>query len=67
MQVKHFCFLLKGGHSLLLNGEDISSIEDIRKWTVNDVFNFIISLPGCSDCAQVIMNINHIYHTCLDL
>ncbi|KYO34083.1 sterile alpha motif domain-containing protein 7 [Alligator mississippiensis] len=42
-----------GGHSLLLNGEDISSIEDIRKWTVNDVFNFIISLPGCSDCAQL--------------
>uniref|UniRef100_A0A7M4ES50 Sterile alpha motif domain containing 7 n=1 Tax=Crocodylus porosus TaxID=8502 RepID=A0A7M4ES50_CROPO len=48
-----FLFLLKGGHSLILNGDDISSVEDIRKWTVNDVFSFIISLPGCSDCAQL--------------
>uniref|UniRef100_A0A672UXF4 Sterile alpha motif domain containing 7 n=1 Tax=Strigops habroptila TaxID=2489341 RepID=A0A672UXF4_STRHB len=40
-------------HGLILNGEDISSTEDIRKWTVDDVYNFIISLPGCSDYAQI--------------
>uniref|UniRef100_A0A8C3QM10 Sterile alpha motif domain containing 7 n=1 Tax=Cyanoderma ruficeps TaxID=181631 RepID=A0A8C3QM10_9PASS len=27
--------------------------EDIRKWTVEDVHNFIVSLPGCSDYAQI--------------
>ncbi|OXB82511.1 UNVERIFIED_CONTAM: hypothetical protein H355_000769 [Colinus virginianus] len=42
-----------GAHSLILNGEDISTIEDIRKWTVDDVYNFIMSLPGCSDYAQI--------------
>ncbi|NXC24832.1 SAMD7 protein, partial [Campylorhamphus procurvoides] len=42
-----------GAHGLILNGEDISSIEDIRKWTVDDVHNFIVSLPGCSDYAQI--------------
>uniref|UniRef100_A0A669QUT7 Sterile alpha motif domain containing 7 n=1 Tax=Phasianus colchicus TaxID=9054 RepID=A0A669QUT7_PHACC len=46
-------FLLKTAHGLILNGEDISTIEDIRKWTVDDVYNFIISLPGCSDYAQI--------------
>ncbi|NXX11389.1 SAMD7 protein, partial [Podargus strigoides] len=45
--------LPSGAHGLILNGEDISSIEDIRKWTVDDVYNFIISLPGCSDYAQI--------------
>ncbi|KAJ7324140.1 hypothetical protein JRQ81_017160 [Phrynocephalus forsythii] len=39
--------------SLILNGEDISSLEDICKWTVEDVYNFIISLPACSDYAQI--------------
>ncbi|XP_070610241.1 sterile alpha motif domain-containing protein 7 [Erythrolamprus reginae] len=38
---------------LILNGEEISSAEDIRKWTVEDVYNFINSLPGCADYAQV--------------
>ncbi|XP_074954617.1 sterile alpha motif domain-containing protein 7 [Phalacrocorax aristotelis] len=45
--------LPSGAHGLILNGEDISSIEDIRKWTVDDVYNFIITLPGCSDYAQI--------------
>ncbi|KAM7043971.1 sterile alpha motif domain-containing protein 7 [Acridotheres tristis] len=45
--------LPSGAHGLILNGEDISSIEDIRKWTVDDVHNFIVSLPGCSDYAQI--------------
>ncbi|NXL92538.1 SAMD7 protein, partial [Alectura lathami] len=44
--------LPSGAHGLILNGEDISTVEDIRKWTVDDVYNFIISLPGCSDYAQ---------------
>uniref|UniRef100_U3IKL3 Sterile alpha motif domain containing 7 n=1 Tax=Anas platyrhynchos platyrhynchos TaxID=8840 RepID=U3IKL3_ANAPP len=46
-------FFLTGAHGLILNGEDISTIEDIRKWTVDDVYNFIGSLPGCSDYAQI--------------
>ncbi|XP_034356074.1 sterile alpha motif domain-containing protein 7 [Arvicanthis niloticus] len=29
------------------------SLSDIQKWTVEDVYNFIRSLPGCSDYAQV--------------
>ncbi|NWX47686.1 SAMD7 protein, partial [Steatornis caripensis] len=45
--------LPSGARGLILNGEDISSIEDICKWTVDDVYNFIVSLPGCSDYAQV--------------
>ncbi|XP_032553822.1 sterile alpha motif domain-containing protein 7 [Chiroxiphia lanceolata] len=45
--------LPSGAHGLILNGEDVSSIEDIRKWTVDDVHNFIVSLPGCSDYAQI--------------
>ncbi|XP_010199813.1 sterile alpha motif domain-containing protein 7 [Colius striatus] len=45
--------LPSGTQGLILNGEDISSLEDIRKWTVDDVHNFIISLPGCSDYAQI--------------
>ncbi|MEE6511001.1 hypothetical protein FKM82_031380 [Ascaphus truei] len=48
------CDLEKAGaHSLFLNREDIPTIEDIRKWTSEDVYNFIISLPGCSGYAQV--------------
>ncbi|XP_009070980.1 PREDICTED: sterile alpha motif domain-containing protein 7 [Acanthisitta chloris] len=45
--------LPSGAPGLILNGEDISSIEDIRKWTVDDVYNFIVSLPGCADYAQI--------------
>uniref|UniRef100_A0ACB8FBH8 Uncharacterized protein n=2 Tax=Sphaerodactylus townsendi TaxID=933632 RepID=A0ACB8FBH8_9SAUR len=45
--------LPSGASGLILNGEDVPPIEDIRKWTVEDVYNFIISLPGCSDYAQV--------------
>ncbi|NXQ35082.1 SAMD7 protein, partial [Alaudala cheleensis] len=45
--------LPSGAHGLILNGEDISSMEDIRKWTVDDVHNFIVNLPGCSDYAQI--------------
>ncbi|XP_058504404.1 sterile alpha motif domain-containing protein 7 [Solea solea] len=43
-------FLLPGTRNLFLNGEEVS--EDIRKWTVNDVYNFINSIPTCSEYAQ---------------
>ncbi|XP_077204558.1 sterile alpha motif domain-containing protein 7 isoform X2 [Paroedura picta] len=42
-----------GASSLILNGEDVPPIEDIRKWAIEDVYSFIINLPGCSDYAQV--------------
>lgn len=38
---------------LLTIKENLSLDEDIQKWTVNDVYNFISGLPGCSDYAQV--------------
>ncbi|XP_021586839.2 sterile alpha motif domain-containing protein 7 isoform X2 [Ictidomys tridecemlineatus] len=44
---------LPGTHALVTVGENLSLDEDIQKWTVDDVHNFIRSLPGCSDCAQV--------------
>nr|XP_014701974.2 sterile alpha motif domain-containing protein 7 [Equus asinus] len=44
---------LPGTHSLLTTGENLALDEDIQKWTVNDVHNFISGLPGCSDYAQV--------------
>ncbi|KAF4020998.1 hypothetical protein G4228_012845 [Cervus hanglu yarkandensis] len=42
-----------GTHVLLTIKENLSLNEDIQKWTVNDVYNFISGLPGCSDYAQV--------------
>ncbi|XP_005992804.1 sterile alpha motif domain-containing protein 7 isoform X1 [Latimeria chalumnae] len=41
-----------GTNGGFLNGEDISTVEDIRKWTVDDVCNFINGLPGCSEYSQ---------------
>ncbi|KAI1882757.1 hypothetical protein AGOR_G00238220 [Albula goreensis] len=41
-----------GPHSVFLNGEDMSSVEDIRKWTVEDVYNFVNSIPTCAEYAQ---------------
>ncbi|KAB1284221.1 Sterile alpha motif domain-containing protein 7, partial [Camelus dromedarius] len=48
---------LPGTHVLLTIKEDLSLDEDIQKWTVNDVYNFISGLPGCSDYAQVTLSI----------
>ncbi|XP_068939724.1 sterile alpha motif domain-containing protein 7 [Petaurus breviceps papuanus] len=42
-----------GTSDLFLSGEDLSSVEDIRKWAVDDVYDFITGLPGCSDYAQI--------------
>ncbi|XP_023069300.1 sterile alpha motif domain-containing protein 7 [Piliocolobus tephrosceles] len=44
---------LPGTHALVTIGGNLSLDEDIQKWTVDDVHNFISSLPGCSDYAQV--------------
>ncbi|XP_068197364.1 sterile alpha motif domain-containing protein 7 [Antennarius striatus] len=43
-------FLPPGPPNLFLNGNEVS--EDIRKWTVNDVYNFINNIPICSEYAQ---------------
>ncbi|CAH2247564.1 sterile alpha motif domain-containing 7 [Pelobates cultripes] len=40
-------------HSIFFNREDIPALQDIRKWTSQDVYNFISNLPGCSNYAQV--------------
>ncbi|XP_061777122.1 sterile alpha motif domain-containing protein 7 isoform X2 [Nerophis ophidion] len=39
-----------GPPGLFLNGNEAS--EDIRKWSVNDVYNFINSIPSCSEYSQ---------------
>lgn len=44
-------FIFPGPPNLFLNGDEVP--EDIRKWTVNDVYNFINSIPTCSEYAQV--------------
>ncbi|OCT80788.1 sterile alpha motif domain-containing protein 7 [Xenopus laevis] len=45
--------LLAGPQSLFLTGEDLPSMEDIHKWNSQDVYNFILNLPGCCSYAQV--------------
>ncbi|KAM8954387.1 sterile alpha motif domain-containing protein 7 [Pelodytes ibericus] len=45
--------MLSEAHSIFLNREDLPAIQDIRKWTSQDVYNFISNLPGCSAYAQV--------------
>ncbi|XP_048845898.1 sterile alpha motif domain-containing protein 7 [Brienomyrus brachyistius] len=44
-------FLPPGPHSFL-NSEVMSSVEDLRKWTVDDVYSFINNIPSCSEYAQ---------------
>ncbi|XP_048471128.1 sterile alpha motif domain-containing protein 11 isoform X5 [Rhincodon typus] len=39
--------------SFLLDGEDGATVEDISKWTVDDVCNFINGLSGCAEYTQV--------------
>lgn len=46
-----YVIIFPGPPNLFLNGDEVS--EDIRKWTVNDVYNFINSIPTCSEYAQV--------------
>ncbi|XP_042185483.1 sterile alpha motif domain-containing protein 7-like [Oncorhynchus tshawytscha] len=41
-----------GPPNLFLNGQAMSSVEDLRKWTVNDVYIFIKNMPSCSEYAQ---------------
>ncbi|XP_075058199.1 sterile alpha motif domain-containing protein 7 [Mixophyes fleayi] len=45
--------LHQGTHSLFLNREDNPTVQDIHKWSSQDVYNFVSSLPGCFSSAQV--------------
>ncbi|MBN3281724.1 SAM11 protein, partial [Polyodon spathula] len=38
---------------LFLDGEESSIVEDISKWTVDDVCNFVSGLSGCAEYTQV--------------
>uniref|UniRef100_A0AAY4DZR0 Sterile alpha motif domain-containing protein 11 n=1 Tax=Denticeps clupeoides TaxID=299321 RepID=A0AAY4DZR0_9TELE len=38
---------------LLLDGEEAGPVEDISKWTVEEVCSFINGLPGCAEYTQV--------------
>ncbi|XP_029435090.1 sterile alpha motif domain-containing protein 11 [Rhinatrema bivittatum] len=38
---------------LFLEGEENSALEDISKWTVDDVASFVGSLTGCAEYTQV--------------
>ncbi|XP_054857050.1 sterile alpha motif domain-containing protein 11 isoform X3 [Eublepharis macularius] len=38
---------------LFLDGEESPSLEDVSKWTVEDVCNFVGSLSGCAEYTQV--------------
>ncbi|XP_039611477.1 sterile alpha motif domain-containing protein 11 isoform X2 [Polypterus senegalus] len=38
---------------LFLDGEEGSAVEDISKWTVDDVCNFVSNLSGCAEYTQV--------------
>ncbi len=50
-----FCFNFQLGHpNMFLNGEAMTSLEDIRKGSVDDVYNFISEIPSCAEYAQVI-------------
>lgn len=49
--INDIVLVFPGPPNLFLNGDEVS--EDIRKWTVNDVYNFINSIPTCSEYAQV--------------
>ncbi|XP_066536287.1 sterile alpha motif domain-containing protein 7 [Hoplias malabaricus] len=44
--------LLPPGPPVFLNGEDMPAVEDLRKWTVEDVYNFVHEVPSCSEYAQ---------------
>lgn len=38
---------------LFLDGEESPALEDISKWTVEDVCSFVSSLSGCTEYTQV--------------
>ncbi|XP_078281359.1 LOW QUALITY PROTEIN: sterile alpha motif domain-containing protein 11 [Rhinoraja longicauda] len=46
-------FQTGGIGSLFLDTEDGVSVEDISKWTVDDVCNFVSGLSGCAEYTQV--------------
>lgn len=38
---------------LFLDGEESPALEDISKWTVEDVCSFVSNLAGCTEYTQV--------------
>lgn len=52
--ITFLCFAEPGTPNMFVNGEEMSSLEDIRKWTTEDVYNFISEIPSCSEYAQVL-------------
>lgn len=46
---------------MFLNADEISAVEDLRKWTVDDVYNFISNIPSCSEHAQAIHTHKHLH------
>lgn len=38
---------------LFLDGEESPALEDISKWTVEDVCSFVSNLSGCTEYTQV--------------
>uniref|UniRef100_A0A8C5LGE3 Sterile alpha motif domain containing 7 n=1 Tax=Jaculus jaculus TaxID=51337 RepID=A0A8C5LGE3_JACJA len=53
---------LPGTCALGTTGESHPLDEDIQKWTIDDVHNFIRSLPGCSDYAQVSQHVGSMFY-----
>nr|XP_057939198.1 sterile alpha motif domain-containing protein 11 isoform X2 [Doryrhamphus excisus] len=50
---------------LFMDGEDAAPaipVEDISKWSVEDVFGFISSLAGCAEYAQVARRIGRLFY-----
>jgi len=50
----YFFFFQLAHPNMFLNGEAMTSLEDIRKGSVDDVYNFISEIPSCAEYAQVI-------------
>lgn len=47
------CPVLGAMGGLFLDGEDSVVLEDLSKWTVEDVCSFVGSLSGCAEYTQV--------------
>lgn len=40
---------------LFLDGDESPALEDISKWTVEDVCSFVSNLAGCTEYTQVML------------
>lgn len=46
-------FLSPGTMGGLFTDEETTTLEDVNKWTVDDVCNFVGGLSGCGEYARV--------------